>query len=166
VKEAYERTEWLREPLSEKESSIATELVKGSRVVEALGAYDRKRPDPASEPVTLPEPRLLSDYITPPCMHECGILKPIRHSKQAHKLLSTLSPTKHFLLRATAGQCGLDSAHCHSSTVKEVVSQDRPGGLDKGSREIALFCAVILHHYGLLVDFARQKSETLPESCT
>ena len=38
LKEAYERTEWLSEPLSEEESSTATELVKGSRVVEAPSA--------------------------------------------------------------------------------------------------------------------------------
>ena len=109
------------------ESSTATELVKGSRVVEALGAYDPERQDLASEPVTLLEPRLLGDYITAPYKHECGICKQIRHAKQAQKLLSTLNPTKQSLLRATAGQCGLDSANCHSSTVKEVVKLDRPG---------------------------------------
>jgi len=75
VKEAYERTEWLREPLSEEESSTATELVKGSRVVEAHGAFDLERPDHVLKPVTLLEPRLLGDYITAPCKHECGISK-------------------------------------------------------------------------------------------
>ena len=32
VKEAFERMEWMREPLSEEESNTATELGKGSRV--------------------------------------------------------------------------------------------------------------------------------------
>jgi len=81
VKEAYEKTEWLREPLSEEESSTATELVKGTKVVEVTGAYDPERPNPASEPMTLPKPQLLSDYITTSCKHECGIFKQIRHAK-------------------------------------------------------------------------------------
>ncbi len=87
VKEAYERIEWLREPFSEEESSTATELLKGSRVVEAFGAYDPARPDPVSEPVTLLESMLLGDYITAPCKHVCGIFKQIRPAKQAHRLL-------------------------------------------------------------------------------
>ena len=133
--------------------------------MEAHGAYDPERRDPPSLPVTFHEPRLLIDYITAPCKHECGIFKQIRHAKQAHNLLSTLNQTKQSLLRATAGQCGLDSAHCHSSTIKNVVSLDRPGGLDGGSREAALFCAATLHRYGLPMDYARLMIEALPESC-
>ena len=117
------------------------------------------------ETVTLPEPRTLGDYVTAPCKHECGILKQIRHAKQAHRLLSSLNPTRQSLLRATAGKCGLDSAHCHSSTVQEVVSLDRPEGGEGGSREASLFCAATLHRFGLPVDYARLKNETLPESC-
>jgi len=165
MKEAYKRMGWLRYPLSEDESKTATELVKGSRPVEMPGAYDPERPDPALEPITLPEPRLLSDYTTAPCKHDCGIYKQIRHAKQAHILLTTLDPTKQALLRATAGQCGLDAAHCHTSTVKNVVSLYRPGGMDGGSREAALFCAATLHRFGLPVDYARLKTHTLPESC-
>jgi hypothetical protein len=44
VKEAFERMEWLREPLSEEESNTATELMKGSIVVETPGSYDPERP--------------------------------------------------------------------------------------------------------------------------
>jgi hypothetical protein len=58
------------------------------------GAYDPEKPDFALEPVTLPEPRLLSDYTSAPCKHECDIIKQIRHAKQAHKLLSALNPIK------------------------------------------------------------------------
>ncbi len=68
-------------------------------------------------------------------------------------------------MRATADQCGLDSAHCHSSTVMEVLSLDRPGGGDGRSREASLFCVSTLHRYGLPVDYARLKNETLPETC-
>ncbi len=123
------------------------------------------KPDPVPEPLTPPEPRLLSDYTTAPYKHECGIYKQIRHAKQAHRFTNTLNPTNQALLRATASQCGLDSAHCHSSTVKEVVSLDRPGGMDGESREAALFCAATLHRFGLPVDYIRLKTETLPESC-
>jgi len=164
VKEAYERMGWLRNPLSEDKSTTATELVKGGRLVGVSGAYDPERPKFALEPITLPEPRLLTDYTTAPCKHECGIYKQIRHAKQANRLLTTLNPTKQALLRATASQCGLDSAHCHSSIVKDVTNLDRPGGIDGGSREAALFCAATLHRFGLPVDYARLKTETLPES--
>jgi hypothetical protein len=129
VKKAFERMEWLREPLFEEKSKTTTEQMKGSRVVETpAGAFDPERPDSVPEPVTLPEPKTLGDYVTAPCKHECRILKQIHHAKQAHRLLSTLNPNKQSLLRATAGQCGLDSAHCHSFTFQEVVSLDRPGG--------------------------------------
>jgi len=66
VKEAFERMEWLREPLSEEESKTDTELTKGSRVMETPGAYDPERPDSVPEPVTLPEPKTLGDYATAP----------------------------------------------------------------------------------------------------
>ena len=111
VKETFERTAGLREPLSEEESNTATELMKGSRVLETPGSYDPEKSDSTPEPVTLPEPRTLTDFVTAPCKHECSILKQIRHAKQAHRLLSTLNPTKQALLRANAGQCGLDDAH-------------------------------------------------------
>ena len=50
-------------------------------------------------------------------------------------------------------------------TVKDVVKLDRPGGTEGGSREAAIFCAVTLHRYGLPVEYARMKSETLRETC-
>ena len=70
VKDAFERTVWLREPLSEEESNIATELMKGSRVVETHGSYDPERPDSIPEHVTLPEPKTLGDFVSAPCKHE------------------------------------------------------------------------------------------------
>ena len=73
VKEAYERTEWLRGSLSEEESSTATEQVKGSRVVETPSAYDPERPDPASEPVALP------NALAPQRLHHCTLQARMRH---------------------------------------------------------------------------------------
>jgi hypothetical protein len=70
VKEAYERTGRLREPLSEEESRTTTEMFKGIRLVEVPGAYDPERPDLAPEPITLPELRPIGDYITAPCRLE------------------------------------------------------------------------------------------------
>ncbi len=50
-------------------------------------------------------------------------------------------------------------------TVQEVACLDRPGRVDGGIREASLFCAATLHRFGLPVDYARLKHETLPESC-
>jgi hypothetical protein len=82
-------------------------------------------------------------------------------------MLSALNPIKQTFLRATTGQCGLDSAYCHSATVRDVAKLDHlgGGGREGGSREATLFCAATLHHYGLPVDFARLAVETLPEMC-
>jgi len=80
-------------------------------LVEVPGFYNLEKLDPAPEPITLPEPRLISDYITAPCKHECSVMKQIRHAKQALKVFSALNPIKKTLLRAIDGQCGLDSAY-------------------------------------------------------
>ena len=39
------------------------------------------------------------------------------------------------------------------------------GNAGKDSREASLFCAATLHRFGLPVDFARLKAETLPKTC-
>ena len=151
--------------MSEAQIKTATELVRGSRVVEVLGAYNPEISDLVLEPMTLPEPRLLSDYTTAPCKHECISIKELRHAKQAHRLIVIINPDKQTHLPVTAGQCGMDSAHCHSAIVKEVVKLDRTGGMEGRSREATLFCAATLHGFGLPVDYAKMKSETIPESC-
>jgi hypothetical protein len=117
--------------------------------------------------VTLPEPRQLSDFITAPCRHECNIIKQARHAKKAQRVLSTLNPVQQALLRATAGQCGMDSASCTTATAREVAIMDRPGfGNNKEhSGEASLFCAATLHRFGLPVDYSRLQGITLPESC-
>jgi len=60
------RTEALREPLSEEESAVATDLIIGTRTVEVPGRFDPEKQDSVPEPITLPEPRLLGNYITAP----------------------------------------------------------------------------------------------------
>ena len=117
--------------------------------------------------MTLLEPRQMSDYITVPCKHECNVMKQIRNAKHALIVFFALNPIKQTLLRATTGQCGLDSAYCHYATVKDVAKLNRPrGGVpEDGSREASLFCAATLHRYGLPVDFARLDSERLPKMC-
>ncbi len=103
--EAMTRTEPLREPLSEEETAGATCMVRGIRTAEVPGRFDPEKQDPAPEPITLPEPRQVSDLVTAPYRHECIIIKQVRHAKKAHKLLSALNPVKQALLRATAGHC-------------------------------------------------------------
>jgi hypothetical protein len=48
------KTEDLREPLTEGEATVATDLIRGTRTVEVPGRFDPDKPDPAPEPITLP----------------------------------------------------------------------------------------------------------------
>ncbi len=61
VKVANERLEALREPLSEEETVVATELARRSKSLEVPGAYSPEKPDSIPEPMILLEPRLPSD---------------------------------------------------------------------------------------------------------
>ena len=103
VMEVMSRTENLREPLTEGATAVATDLIRGTRTVEVPGRFDPDKQDPAPEPISLPEPRLVSDFVTAPCRHECNIIKQVCHAKKAHRVLSILNPVKQALLRATAG---------------------------------------------------------------
>ncbi len=66
--------------------------------MEVPGAYDPEKPDSIPEPMTLLEPRLMSDYITAPCKHECIVIKQIRHAKHAHRVISALNQIKQTLI--------------------------------------------------------------------
>jgi hypothetical protein len=69
-------------------------------------------------------------------------------------------------MRATAGQCGRDSAHCSLPTIKAVATMDCPSSLSlEGTFDASLFSAATLHRYGLPHDFARLENHTLPETC-
>ena len=87
MKDASKRMDVLREPLTDAETEAATKVVRASRFVEVMGVYNPEKPDPTTEPITLPETRALSDYITTPFKEECVIFKHIGHAKQAHKAL-------------------------------------------------------------------------------
>jgi hypothetical protein len=102
VKEAMTMTEALRDSLYEEETAGGTDLIRGTKTVEVPGRFDPDKQDPVLEPITLPEPRLVSDFAIAPCRHECNIIKQMRHAKKAHMVLSTLNPAKQALLRATA----------------------------------------------------------------
>ncbi len=59
-------------------------------------------------------------------------------------------------MRASAGQCGLDSSYCSASTVEVVVCLDHPGiGNRDEASESAMFCAATLHCFGLPYQYAK-----------
>ena len=93
----------------------------------------------------------------------------MRHAKHARRVLSIrdLNPVKESLLRSTVSQCGIDSSHCHSYTVKDVAKLDRLGLRNVGvkSSEATLFYVVTPHRFGLSFDFARLDSEVMPMMC-
>jgi hypothetical protein len=64
-----------------------------------------------------PDPRGLPDYVTTPCKKECAIIKQRKYIKQVHMVLSDVDPVRGALMRASAGQCGMDSICCSASTV-------------------------------------------------
>ncbi len=78
--------------------------------MEDPGRFDPDKPDPTPEPITLPEPRLVRDFVTAPCRHECSILKQVRHAKKAHRVLSALNPGNCGAVRD--GLCILFDGHC------------------------------------------------------
>jgi hypothetical protein len=149
--------------IAQDEIGVATQLVKGHRMVEVPGKDD----DAASihpEPLRPPDPRDLSDLARPPCKHECAIIKQRRHIRQAHKLLQEIGPVRGALMKAPAGQCGMDGGACSSHTVKAVAALE--GQTSQAiSNEGTLYCAATLHRHGLPVDFAKLDGETLPEVC-
>ena len=58
----------LREPLSADEVTVvATHLLRGHMTVEVPGRYLKEMMGGAAEAITLPDTRLLVDYITTPC---------------------------------------------------------------------------------------------------
>ncbi len=76
-----------------------------------------KATPPPPELIVIPEPRSLEDYSSAPCKMEVSILTEIRHAKQAYKVFSAMDTVKQSLMRASTGQCGMDTAHCSLATV-------------------------------------------------
>jgi hypothetical protein len=106
-----ERTELAFSPLSADELNFASQLIMGHSVTDVSGKWNRST-NTAPENVVLPETRLLTDFISSPCKHEVGLMKQTRHVRQASILFNKMDRVRQTLMRATAGQCGRDSAHC------------------------------------------------------
>ena len=54
------------------------------------GRYASDTPNSAPEEITLPGPRLLENFFTSPCKHECNIIKQAKSAKQAFMVLNAL----------------------------------------------------------------------------
>jgi hypothetical protein len=107
---------FIGDALYEEELMLATQLIRGHTVVEVQGRWS-KNGDLPPEPITLPNPRSLSEYSLAPCRHKGGIIKQTKHAKQAFAIFTGMGPIKRTLMKASLGQCGLDSAHRSPSTV-------------------------------------------------
>ena len=116
--------------------------------------------------IVLPETNLLTDFITAPCKQEVSLMKQTCHVRQASILFNKMDPARQAMLRATAGHCGRDSAHCSLSTIRVMATMDCPSSLSLDeTSDASLFCAATLHKYGLPHDYARLENHTLPETC-
>jgi hypothetical protein len=61
-----------------------------------------------------------------------------------------MDPVRQSLLRANAGQCGRDTAHCSLQTVRVVATMDGPSFLaHEETSEASLYCAATFYRYGL-----------------
>jgi len=73
---------------------------------------------------------------------------------------------KKALMRALAGQCGADTAHCSTTTVRDVARMDCPGSMAHAEMsEGVLYTFSMLHRFGLPYDYAKLEDFVLPESC-
>ena len=122
--------------------------------------------DSPPDMISLPDPRPLTDYPLAPCKHECSLIKQARHVRQALDIFESMNPLQQELMRASAGQCGMDSAHCSTSTVREVALMDCPASMTRAEiSEGTLFGASMLHRFGLPYDYAKLEDFILPETC-
>ena len=165
VLEVAERAYAPSASVTNEELTLATQLVRGHSSVEIPGAWNQGTDTPP-DPIVLPEPRSLADFVTAPCKHECNLLRQSRVAKQAFRVFNKLGSVKQALMRATAGECGRDSAHCARATVEAVAKMDRPGPLaHDDSSEATLFCAATLHRFGLPYDYPRLSRCNMAENC-
>ena len=165
VREVAERTLPHVADLPTEVTALATNLIRGHRVVETPGQREKGPSLPPDSIILLP-PRSLEDYVSAPCKHECNLIREARHARKAWGVFSSLDPARKALMRATAGQCGRDSAHCSHSTVEAVASMGRPASMKPDyASEGTLFCASTLHRCGMPYDYARLESTILLEHC-
>jgi hypothetical protein len=93
------------------------------------------------------------------------LIKQTRHVRQALEIFKVMDPLQQTLMRASAWQCGTDSAHCSTTTVHEVALMDCPGSMALAEiNEGVLFCASMLDRFGLPYDYAKLEDFTLPDS--
>jgi hypothetical protein len=84
---------------------------------------------------------------------------------QALEVFESMDPVKQVLMRASAGQRGMDTAHCSTSTAKDVARMDCPGSMAHAEKsEGVLFTSSMLHRFGLPYDYAKMEDFILPES--
>ena len=134
-------------------------------MVEVPDLWSRGGDNPP-DPISLPEPRPLSDYPMAPCKHEGSLISHARHIRQASEVFLSMIAVKQALMRAYAGQCGTDSAHYSTATVMEVARMDCPGSMAHAEiSEGILFTTSMLHHFVLPYDYAKLEDFLLPESC-
>jgi len=151
---------------TDEEMLTATHLVMGHSVVEVPGKWNRTG-DGEPDLIVLPESRTISDLITVPCKREDSLMKQTRHVKQVSNLLISMDSIRRTLLRANAGQCGRDSAHCSLPTVRAVALMEYPAALTHAeTSEASLYCVTTLHRFGLPLDYAKLDDFILREMCS
>ena len=152
-------------PPSDDAFTLASQLVKGHAVVEVLGFWSRKGDNPLDS-ISLPELRPLSDYPLAPCKHECSLIKQARHVRQALEVFEATNPVKQAMMWASTCHCGIDSAHCSASTVRDVARMDCHGSMAHAEMsEVVLYTSTMHHRFGLPYDYAKLEDFILPESC-
>ena len=94
------------------------------------------------------------------------MIKQSRHGKQALEVFESMDPVKQALMRASAGQCGMDNAHCSTTTVKDVARVDCPGSMAHAEMsEGVLFTSSMHHRFGLPYDYVKLENFILTEIC-
>ncbi len=89
-------------PPSDVAFTLASQLVKGHDVVEVPGLWSRVGDNPP-DPISLPDPRPLSDHPLAPCKHECSLFKQVRHAGHALVVFESMDRVKQAMMRASAG---------------------------------------------------------------
>ena len=82
------------------------------------------------------------------------------------EVFEAMDPVKKALMRASAGHCGTGTAHCSTTTVRDVARMDCPGSIAHAEMsEVFLYTSSMLHRFGLPYDYTKLEDFVLPESC-
>ena len=120
--------------------------------MEVPGLWSREGENPR-ESISLPE-------------HECNLIKNARHVRRTLEVFEAMDPVKKALMRASACQCGSDTAHCSTTTVRNVARMDCPGSMAHAEMsEGVLYTSSMLKCFGLPYDYAKLEDFMLSESC-